>query len=163
MIKHLKDLVSKADLVAGLAVVEFLVINMLVGQFLINHPLFFLVWVYLGAAIACYVIRETCDFCEVLDVVLYAAILVFQYVLVFAFYYQLHGVIDSDKVIHKSLGTCIYFSLVTWTTLGYGDFLPTKEIRIVAGAEALLGYILMGAFLAFCLNMNQTSESKAQD
>jgi hypothetical protein len=38
----------------------------------------------------------------------------------------------------------LYFSVVTWTTLGYGDFTPPGAIRLVAAMQALLGYTFFG-------------------
>lgn len=37
----------------------------------------------------------------------------------------------------------VYFSVVTYTTLGYGDIVPTGPIRILAGTEALVGLALI--------------------
>ncbi|MCU7933181.1 MAG: potassium channel family protein [Candidatus Thiodiazotropha sp. (ex Codakia rugifera)] len=37
---------------------------------------------------------------------------------------------------------CIYFSSVVYTTLGFGDLLPTGLIRIITGVEALMGLSL---------------------
>ena len=42
----------------------------------------------------------------------------------------------------------IYFSLVTWTTLGYGDLQPQGFCRIVAGTEAMIGNIFLGSLIA---------------
>jgi hypothetical protein len=41
-----------------------------------------------------------------------------------------------------------YYSIVTFTTLGYGDILPLGFLKIFAAAEALLGVIIMGFLLA---------------
>jgi hypothetical protein len=38
----------------------------------------------------------------------------------------------------------LYFSIVTWTTLGYGDFTPPAAIRMIAAIQAMLGYIFLG-------------------
>jgi hypothetical protein len=38
----------------------------------------------------------------------------------------------------------LYFSIITWTTTGYGDFTPPFEIRPVAALQALTGYIFFG-------------------
>lgn len=51
----------------------------------------------------------------------------------------------------------IYFSTVTFTTLGYGDFSPKQDARLVAAAEAFLGNMHLGilvaaAFLAVSVN-----------
>ncbi|MCU7871990.1 MAG: potassium channel family protein [Candidatus Thiodiazotropha sp. (ex Lucinoma borealis)] len=37
---------------------------------------------------------------------------------------------------------CIYFSSVVYTTLGFGDLVPTGLIRIITGVEALMGLSL---------------------
>ncbi len=39
----------------------------------------------------------------------------------------------------------LYFSIVTWTTLGYGDITPIGTARLAASIEALLGYIMMAS------------------
>ena len=50
----------------------------------------------------------------------------------------------------------IYFSIVTFTTLGYGDLVPLQGwARAIAAAEALLGQLLM-ALLVFVLTRNVT-------
>ena len=38
---------------------------------------------------------------------------------------------------------CVYFSFVTYTSLGLGDITPTGEIRFLAGLEALTGLVLI--------------------
>ena len=42
-----------------------------------------------------------------------------------------------------SLDTALYFSIVTWTTLGYGDLQPTESLRLFAASEALIGYLYL--------------------
>ncbi len=44
----------------------------------------------------------------------------------------------------------LYFSVVTFTTLGYGDFQPKPGYRLWAGIEAVLGAALMAVFVV-CL------------
>ena len=47
-----------------------------------------------------------------------------------------------------TFGDSLYFSVVTITTLGYGDFLPISTTgKAIVTLEALLGIILMGLFL----------------
>jgi hypothetical protein len=65
----------------------------------------------------------------------------------FASLFASSGIIKSDDMIVKDFVSSIYFSLVTFTTLGYGDFKPTEEIRFFAATEALLGYLCMGVFV----------------
>jgi hypothetical protein len=47
--------------------------------------------------------------------------------------------------------TSIYFSIVTWTTLGYGDFSPIKELRLLAAGQALIGYIFLGLIVGLLI------------
>jgi hypothetical protein len=37
----------------------------------------------------------------------------------------------------------VYFSVVTYTTLGFGDVVPSGAVRILTGTEALLGLALI--------------------
>ncbi len=37
----------------------------------------------------------------------------------------------------------VYFSAVTFTTVGYGDMIPTGPVRFLAGTEALVGLMLI--------------------
>jgi voltage-gated potassium channel Kch len=43
-----------------------------------------------------------------------------------------------------SLNTALYFSAETYTSLGYGDVVPTGDVRLLAGVEALNGLLLIG-------------------
>lgn len=42
----------------------------------------------------------------------------------------------------------IYYSTVTFTTLGYGDFYPLGYLRVAAASEAFLGGISLGFLVA---------------
>ncbi|MPY24296.1 potassium channel family protein [Shewanella sp. YLB-07] len=70
--------------------------------------------------------------------------------LVFANLYKMNGILDPSGQITKEPIDMIYFSIVTWTTLGYGDFQPTESMRITASIEAMLGYIYNALFLGLC-------------
>lgn len=39
---------------------------------------------------------------------------------------------------------CLYFSAETYSSLGYGDVVPTGDLRLLAGMEALNGLLLIG-------------------
>ena len=39
---------------------------------------------------------------------------------------------------------CLYFSAETYTTLGFGDLVPTGAVRLLAGTETLNGLLLIG-------------------
>jgi Ion channel len=48
-----------------------------------------------------------------------------------------------------TLETAFYFSLVTYTTIGYGDVVLGPPWRVLAGIEGLAGIILIGWSTAF--------------
>jgi hypothetical protein len=51
----------------------------------------------------------------------------------------------------QGFDTALYFSTVTFSTVGYGDVTPTKEWRLFAALEAIDGFILIGWSIAFLL------------
>jgi hypothetical protein len=70
-------------------------------------------------------------------------------IMAYAFAYRAFGLIDTmDNSVTTDRIPCIYFSLVTFTTLGYGDFRPVPAARLVAASEALFGYIMLAFFIA---------------
>ncbi|MBR0566981.1 two pore domain potassium channel family protein [Azoarcus sp. L1K30] len=40
--------------------------------------------------------------------------------------------------------TALYFSAETYTSLGYGDLVPTGSVRLLASSETLTGLLLIG-------------------
>lgn len=67
--------------------------------------------------------------------------------LAFGAVYQKLGIIDTTRsgspVVHE-FWISVYYSVVTFTTLGYGDFYPQGIGRALAGMQALTGYIVLG-------------------
>jgi len=56
------------------------------------------------------------------------------------------GLLKND--ITRNFPDSLYFSLITFTTLGYGDFRPLEGIgRILAGSEAFIGAFIMALFV----------------
>ena len=51
------------------------------------------------------------------------------------------------------LQSAMYFSVVTYTTTGYGDLVLPKEWRLLAGVEALTGILMCGWSTAFFLTI----------
>lgn len=43
-----------------------------------------------------------------------------------------------------SFSAAVYFSAETYTSLGYGDVVPSGDLRLLAGVEALNGLLLIG-------------------
>lgn len=63
-------------------------------------------------------------------------------------YNQLGLVMSADQeLFYPEWRDALYFSVVTFTTLGYGDMAPRKEIRLVAAFQAIYGYLLLGALV----------------
>lgn len=58
-----------------------------------------------------------------------------------AFYFH-----DGSLMSHPpaALGQYLYFSVETYTSLGFGDILPAGPLRLVAGMETLNGLLLIG-------------------
>jgi hypothetical protein len=55
-----------------------------------------------------------------------------------------------------------YFSATTYSTLGVGDLFPTGVIRLVAGIEALTGFVLIGWSASFTYLSMQRSWDQMQ-
>jgi hypothetical protein len=47
-------------------------------------------------------------------------------------------------LVSPSLNASLYFSLETYSSLGYGDIVPSGALRAMAGVEALNGLLLIG-------------------
>lgn len=57
--------------------------------------------------------------------------------------------VDVDYGSHQTWLSPIYYSVVTFTTLGYGDVLPSSvAAQAVAMAEVILGYMALGGLLS---------------
>ena len=68
--------------------------------------------------------------------------------------YSVGGLTQPDRIREFSVttvdldfgaraGRCLYFSTVTFTTLGYGDYRPEGRLRYVAASEAVTGAIMI--------------------
>jgi hypothetical protein len=49
----------------------------------------------------------------------------------------------------KGFLECLYFSSATYTSLGFGDIIPTHNLRMLAAAEVLSGLIMIGWTISF--------------
>jgi len=45
---------------------------------------------------------------------------------------------------------CVYYSFVTYSTIGFGDLIPTGPLRFLTGIESLTGLVLI-AWTASCM------------
>jgi len=63
-------------------------------------------------------------------------------------YYSADGIAkDGDEDYDSSLKECLYFSVVTFTTLGYGDYSPKSSFQLIAVFEAFLGAFTIALFV----------------
>ena len=69
-------------------------------------------------------------------------------ILICSVFFALLGIQEQNcqNQIHN-YWTCLYFSVVTFTTLGYGDFHPIGTTRAIAATEAFFGAFLMALFV----------------
>lgn len=77
-------------------------------------------------------------------------------IVIFGHIYSVIGLSDANNNDSKiyDVYDCLYFSLVTFTTVGYGDFHPVRPIaRAAACCEALSGYIVLGVLVAALTNI----------
>ena len=74
--------------------------------------------------------------------------------LLFAVLYAMGGVDYGD---HATPLSPLYFSIVTITTLGYGDVLPvTQTGQIIVMIQVVVGYLMMGGLISLLANKMAT-------
>ncbi len=73
---------------------------------------------------------------------------------IFAFLYAgLYGVVGIDFGRYETFLSPLYYSIVTLTTLGYGDVVPsTLGGQIVAMLEVITGYVMLGGLITIFSN-----------
>jgi hypothetical protein len=62
-------------------------------------------------------------------------------------YWVNNGAVDLQSGKAANLLDSIYFSGITFVTVGYGDLIPAPHARLVALTEGFLGAFLMGFFV----------------
>ena len=87
-------------------------------------------------------LKLTCDYGRSFGRFLVCSISI---IILFGVIYKLFpGSINVDD-----LGSSMYFSVVTFTTLGYGDLFPVSALgKVIVIIEVLLGYIMIGLLVA---------------
>ena len=94
---------------------------------------------------------------------------VFFFTIIFCFakiYGIIGGIYNDTGPVETDFSTCLYFSVVTFTTLGYGDLHPMNETRGIAAFEALLGYMCMGILIGvvvFLITKKEDEERQKED
>ena len=75
----------------------------------------------------------------------------FIMILFYALLYFISNAITyaQSDVYEMSLGDYIYYSIITFTTVGYGDFIPKSALlfRSLAASEAFIGTFMIGLFI----------------
>ncbi|WP_170479569.1 ion channel [Ruegeria arenilitoris] len=71
----------------------------------------------------------------------------------FAAVYGSFGYYDLCVVGAGGPADVLYFSYVTFTTVGFGDLRPAGLCRALAVTEAITGYILLGLFVAAAVGL----------
>lgn len=67
------------------------------------------------------------------------------------------GIVDSNKANAGGLGNALYFSIVTFTSLGYGDLAPQSLGRVVAAGAVLSGLVLVALLVGKVASERQFS------
>ncbi len=83
----------------------------------------------------------------------------FSQAAIWAFIYYILPEITEFETFEKA----IYFSLVTFTTLGYGEITIGASNRILAGFEAINGILLIGWSTAFMFSVVQSIWKRTGD
>lgn len=87
-----------------------------------------------------------------------------HYICLFACFYMVFGVIEnSDHQAITGLWENVYFSVVTFTTLGYGNFVPANTAaEVIASFEAIIGFAVF-AFLIGVVSAIALQEEKHEE
>ena len=51
------------------------------------------------------------------------------------------------KFLISKLGNILYFTIITFTTVGYGDIIPVNWMKLVVSLESFLGVFLTASFV----------------
>ena len=68
-------------------------------------------------------------------------------ILSFALAYRALGIIGPNMELAVEITDFIYFSAVTFSTLGFGDFRPHADARLLAALQAILGNLHLGVIV----------------
>ena len=78
-------------------------------------------------------------------------------VLNFAGIYRQLGLIDMGKISHDPF-TAVYFSITAWSTVGFGDVLPSIAARPFAATQSIIGVIYDSAVIGLVLYASTRNE-----
>lgn len=72
-------------------------------------------------------------------------------ILTFAWVYHIVGIVDSTMAAPTAVydfGTTLYFSIITMSTVGYGELYPRGVGRAMAAVQGLGGYVILGILVS---------------
>lgn len=90
-----------------------------------------------------------------LSAILIGSILFFSAFYWLAGNFEGHGVTKNNK--SADIYELVYFSVVSITTLGYGDFTPNGISRLFASLEAIFGIVFIGYSISQVLSLRQST------
>lgn len=68
-----------------------------------------------------------------------------------------NGIVNSSGAAGKTIGEALYFSVITFTTVGYGDLTPVGWGRAVASVEVLVGLALTALLIGKIASERQSA------
>lgn len=74
---------------------------------------------------------------------------VWLHALVYYFLADHYSIGRLAGVVHGEFTDYLYFSLATYTSLGYGDIYPVGGLRLIAGIETVTGLMMIGWSASF--------------
>ncbi|MEX0286310.1 MAG: ion channel [Paracoccaceae bacterium] len=83
-------------------------------------------------------------------------------ILGFSLIYRAYG-LDADCITTHGKAVYIYFSAVTFSTLGYGDYAPCGQIQLVAAFQAILGNLHLGLIVGTAFLAVQANDASADE
>ncbi|WP_367108497.1 ion channel [uncultured Psychrobacter sp.] len=86
------------------------------------------------------------------------ALNVFFFLLTFSAIYYKVGIVDTTldgNPITQSFWNCCYYSVVTFTSTGYGDFRPQGIARVLASLHTFIGYLVLGLMASTLMSVVQ--------
>ena len=89
---------------------------------------------------------------------------VIAFVAVYGLIFAKFALLDAGQSLTGDSWRAIYFSVITWTSVGDGDITPGEPFtRFLAGLEALNGYLVMSIFIATLLQTFMRLASVVKD
>lgn len=75
-------------------------------------------------------------------------------IMMYAFIYKISGSsFSSGNPMTPTALDCLYFSIITWTNVGYRDLVPSEATRIIASSESLIAYMFTPFLIAAYLRI----------